>query len=244
MAQTAKIVDTLKKTLKLHGLTYRDVAAGLGLSEATIKRIFAERSFTLGRLDRICRMMDMEIADLFNIMAAEKHSLSELTEVQEQELAADIKLLLVAFLVVNGWTADEILSAHDLSESELVRYLVRLDRLQLIELLPANRYKLLIAPNFAWRRNGPIQKFFTRHLQEEFFKSRFDRRGEFFVFFSGMLSRSSADALIKKMKALAREFNELNHQDKALPLGERFGSSMIVAIRPWRPRVFDQIRRK
>jgi len=48
-------MTTLKKQLKAHGKTYADVAELLQLSEASVKRLFAEQSFTLKRLERIFR---------------------------------------------------------------------------------------------------------------------------------------------------------------------------------------------
>ena len=244
MAQTEAVIATLKKALKLHDLTYRQVAKALELSEASVKRLFAQRDFSLARLDQVCRLMGMEISDLVEMMEIERGRISELTERQEQELVSDTKLLLVSFLVVNGLTFREILNYYALSESELIRCLVRLDRLKLIELLPKNRIKLLISANFAWRKNGPIQKFFTAHMREEFFKSRFDAQGEAFLFFSGMLSRSSNEVLLKKLEHLASEFDDLNRHDKRLPITQRYGCSMVLAMRPWRPAVFERFHQK
>mgnify|MGYP003333062918 CR=1 FL=1 len=244
MAQTDALIATLKKALKLHGLTYRDVAQALDLSEASVKRLFAQSGFSLARLDQVCRLMGMEISELVEMMEHARGRISELTERQEEELVSDSKLLLAAFLVVNGLTFGEILEYYTFSESELIRCLARLDRLRLIELLPKNRIKLLISANFAWRRNGPIQKFFTAHMREEFFKSRFDADGEAFLFFSGMLSRSSNEVLLKKLEQLATEFDDLNRHDKRLPVTQRFGYSMVLAMRPWRPAVFERLQRK
>lgn len=244
MAQTQTLIGTLKKALKVHGLTYRQVAQEMNLSEASIKRVFAEQSFSLQRLDQICGLMGLEISDLVKMMETDRRTLSQLTEKQEQELVADVKLMLVAFLVVNGWSAKEIRRFRHISETELIQYLAKLDKLKVVELLPNNRTKLLVASNFAWRKNGPIQKFFTDHLQQEFFKSQFDKKGEFFMFLSGMLSHPSTEGLIEKMKELAGEYNELAQHDKHLPLDQRAGSSMIVAIRPWWPSVFDELNKR
>lgn len=243
MSQTQTLIATLKKALKAHNLTYRDVAESLGLSEASVKRTFAEQSFTLNRLEQICRLMDWEITDLMQAMELEKDRISKLSEDQEQELVSDIKLLLMAFLVVNGWKAAEIEVDYDYSQPEMIRYLARLDRLQLIQLLPGNRIKLLISHNFAWRKNGPIQRLFTNQMEQEFFTSRFDQPNEAHRVLSGMLSPQSNDYILKKMENLAAEFNELNEQDKRLPLDQRFASIMIMALRPWRPAVFEQFRR-
>jgi DNA-binding Xre family transcriptional regulator len=68
MAQTQQLIETLKKALKAHGKTYQDVAQHLELSEASVKRLFSEKSFSLQRLDQTCQMMDMEITDLVQMM--------------------------------------------------------------------------------------------------------------------------------------------------------------------------------
>ncbi len=243
MAQTHALIATLKKSLKAHGMTYRTVADGLGLSEASVKRLFADESFSLERLEQICQLLDMEIADLVKKMEADQQRLVELSEEQESELISDTKLLLVAFLVVNGWTYEEILQQHQIADTELIRYLARLDRLKVIDLLPKNRIKLRIAPNFSWRRRGPIQRFFTAHLQEEFLKSHFTNKGESFTFLSGMLTSGSAEQLRKKLQQLAQEFHNLNQHDLGEPITQREGYSLLLACRPWRPDVFNDLRK-
>src|SRR6476469_3791249 len=103
MAQTAALIDALKRVLRAKGVTYAKLAKGLKLSEASVKRIFADRSFTLERLDRICE--------------------------QEKELVSDPKLLLVAVHALNHWSLEEIIETYALSKAECIRLLARLDRL-------------------------------------------------------------------------------------------------------------------
>lgn len=243
MAQTTHLITTLKSILKSRGITYRHIAERLGLSEASIKRLFAEQNFSLQRLDQICQLVDMEISDLVKHMEVDQQQLVELTDKQERELVADIKLLLVAFVVINGWKFEDIISLYDLSETETIRYLAKLDRIELIDLLPNNRIKLRISPKFSWRRNGPIQTFFTEHLQEDFLKSRFDNQEETFQFPSGMLSKASCEQFNRRIKQLVQDFHTLNQQDRCLPLTERFGYSLFLAFRPWRPDVFEKLRK-
>lgn len=243
MPQTQAIVQTLKKMLRAHGLTYRDVAVELGLSEASVKRLFAEQNFSLARLDQVCQLMDMEISELLQEVEAAQCQISELSEAQEQELISDIRLLLMAFLAINGWRFEDIVSYYQFSETEAIRYLVRLDRLKLIELLPKNRIKLLTSAKFSWRRGGPIQNFFTSHLQEDFLHSRFDEADELFMFLSGMLSQASTAELRRRLQQIATEFRNLNQQDLPLAIGEREGYSLFVAFRQWRPDAFQNLLR-
>ena len=175
----------------------------------------------------------MSISDLARQAELSTPLMRELSEQQERELVSDRKLLLVAALVVNGMSLGEILDAYNLTQAEAIKRLTTLDRLKLIELLPNNRIKLLIAANFAWRKNGPIEEFFARNVQREFLKSRFDQPGEGLLFLYGLLSERSNAIIQRRMEQLAKEFNDLNAEDTNRPIEERRGSSMILAIRPW-----------
>ena len=165
MPQTRELVTTLKAALKSQGKTYADVAEALDLTEASIKRIFSQQNFSLDRLDRVCQMLGMEISDLVQMMNERRQQLQQLTWAQEEELTADVTLMLVAVCVLNRWTMNEIVDYYRISEHECIRHLARLDRLKLIELLPKNRIRLLVAPNFSWIENGPIQQFLLKPRQ-------------------------------------------------------------------------------
>ena len=243
MPQPHFLVSTLKKLLRTRGITYRHIAKNIGLSEATIKRQFASGNFTLERLDEIFLLMGLEISDLVRMNDAERHRMKELTEAQEMGLVSDLATLLVAFLVVNGWTFDAILSQYGFSEADLVRCFTKLDAIKLIELLPHNRFKLLTATNFSWRKNGPILRFFVERMQQDYFRSDFTASGEALMYVPGMLTGTSSEAIIKKMETLVSEFNILNQQDAGLPINQRAPYSMVMALRPWKPAIFDKFRK-
>ena len=96
MAQTKLIISTLKKTLKLHGKTYADVAKHLELSEASVKRMFAQQAFSLSRLDAICSMMNLEFTELIQIVKeSTSRQITELSDAQGKQLVSDIELLLI-----------------------------------------------------------------------------------------------------------------------------------------------------
>ena len=52
MAQTSELIKTLKQALKAHGKTYAAVARELNLTEASVKRLFWQKNFSLERLDQ------------------------------------------------------------------------------------------------------------------------------------------------------------------------------------------------
>lgn len=243
MTTSTALVGALKRTLKANGLTYKDVAELLGLSEASVKRLFSEQSFTLARLETLCKALDLTLGDLVRLGETGTPVLSELGEAQERELVSDTRLLLVTVLVVNGWLFEEILMLYDFTEPQLIQNLARLDRLGLIELLPKNRIRLKISPNFAWRKHGPIEHYFSENVKNEFMQSRFDGPGETLSFQVGMLTPSSNAVVRRRLEQVAREFNELNREDLSAPFEERNGCSLILAVREWEPSAFSRLRR-
>ncbi|MBT8050866.1 MAG: helix-turn-helix transcriptional regulator [Xanthomonadales bacterium] len=243
MGQTRELVATLKAALKAQGKTYADVARALDLTEASVKRIFSQQNFSLHRLDRVCQMLGMDISDLVQLMNERRQQLQQLTWEQEEELTADVTLMLVAVCVLNRWTLDEILDYYRISEHECIRHLARLDRLKLIELLPKNRIRLLVAPNFSWIDDGPIQHFFQKKIGQEFFHTRFNRDDECLVVLNGMLSSQSNGEMQRKLRRLASEFDSLNNDDAALDLDQRQGATLVLALRDWRYGLFRPIIR-
>jgi len=244
MAQINSLLLTLKKALKAHGLTYKDLAPSLELSEASVKRLFAEQTISLQRLEQICQLMELEISDLVQMMNEQQPRLQHLSVEQEKEITQDLVLLLITVSVLNRWTLQEIVTFYRLTENDCIQKLARLDKLKIIELLPKNKIKLLVAPNFSWRENGPIQQFFQEKIAAEYFKTKFKEDDECLVVLNGMLSSQSNGEFQRKLKKLAREFDELNNEDVALPFDQRNGVTVVMAIRNWRYGLFAPLLRK
>jgi len=244
MAHSDSMVDVLKRELKARGVTYAQVARKLSLSEASVKRMFSRRSFTLKRLDQVCELANTEFSDLARALHQEEKLVSQLTHEQEKEIVSNRKLFLVAVCVLNHVSLEQILASYELTRAECIQLLARLDRLGFIQLQPNNRIRLLVSRNFSWLADGPIQRFFKQQAHNEYFQSRFDRPDEYMIVVNSMLSRTSSAAIVAKLKRLARECSELHGEDARLPLGERSAMSMLLAVRHWELQAFAELRRR
>jgi DNA-binding Xre family transcriptional regulator len=243
MSQASALVDAVKTALRRHSLTYAHVGRRLELSESSVKRMFARKKLSLERLEQVCALMGLEIGDLFELAHQAETRITELTEEQERELVSDPKVLLVAVLAVNHWTADKILETYRVSKAEVIKTLTRLDRMRIIDLMPDNRIKVRLARNFTWRKGGPIQRFFEDRLQRDFFESSFHGSHELRIIINGSLSRRSIEQLQGQMRRIAEEFDSLVGADRHLDHEGRIGASLVMAIRPWEPNLFVELRR-
>ena len=240
MANASSVIHVLQRELKARGLTYAEVARRIGMSEASIKRMFSERSFTLERLDQILAAAGIEFSELTREFDREQHLLAQLTDAQEREIIADPRLFLVAFCALNQLSFDDILAAYRLTPAELVGLLARLDRIGIVELLPNNRYKLRVARTFAWLPNGPIQSAF-KAAADDFFDSSFAADDELMTLMNGRLSRAGAATLIDRLKRVAREFADRHNEDAGLPADARPPMSLLLACRPWQPQFVREL---
>ncbi len=233
MTGTHRLINTLKQTLRERHFTYAQVAEGLDMSIANVKRLFASERITLDRIEAICRLLDMELSDLFQLYEDSRTRISQLTIEQEEELVKDKKVLFAAVCARNHLSFDDILQHYTISELELIQSLAKLDRLKIIDLLPDNRIKLRIAENFHWIPKGPIEHFYEKAIQREFLHKGFDDKDNPRVFLSGLIGENSRTVLLHRLQSLSDEIGQLQHQDKNLPLNKRMNIGILFAMREW-----------
>lgn len=243
MNQTRTLIDTLKRVLRSQKITYAAVARHLDLSEASVKRLFSRYSFSLDRLEQICDLARISVSELVELAQQRPEPLTALTPNQEEQLLADPRLLLVAFMVLNDWTADQICSTFQVSIHEVVQRLARLDRLGMIELLPGNRVRKLVARNFTWRSNGPVQTWFETEVKKDFLNSHFAGDTDHLRFLGGRLGQESLARMGMAIDRLTREFDDLVQADAELPHDQKVGVGAVFAIRPWELPTFRALRR-
>jgi DNA-binding Xre family transcriptional regulator len=243
MSRSNSILQALRVHLRQRGMTYRELAQALGISEPTVKRDFSRGDFSLSRLDRICDVLDVSIADLAQGQPSLSSALTELSEKQERALVRDRKLLLVTYLIVNAWTYAEIIATFALEENELVVIFLRLDELGIVDFRPPRRVRRLTARNFSWRKDGPVQVFFIQRVAPEFLGGTFDSDNDELHFLGGLLSPVSRARMKAAIAKLVQEFESMAHQDARLPLAARDSCSAMLALRQWEFSDFTKLRR-
>jgi transcriptional regulator with XRE-family HTH domain len=244
MPHATTLVDALKRLLKAHGITYGELAGRIEMSEASVKRMFSQKNFTLQRLDEILAASGIGFDELSAAANDAPALIAHLSLAQEREIIGDPKLLVVAVSAMNHIGFDAIVRLYALSEAEVTRCLLRLDKIGFLELLPNNRVKLLIARAFSWIANGPIQTYFRDQAYGDYLDSRFDGEHEMMRLVNVMLSSQSSAALLERLKQVAAEFAQQHQHEAKLPFEQKHAISFMVAARPWVPQAFQALLRK
>jgi len=246
MINRSSIIKSIKQELRKRGIGYRELSQYLKISESATKKMFANKNFSLKRLDEICGILDLDLLELAEIHADSELKIHHLTEEQEGMIVADIKWVIVTYAAANFWTVEDICRRYDIAESDVIHYLLRLQEFGLIELRANNRIRPLLSNNFHWSPGGPIELFYQKHFIPEFFKSRFDQPGEMRITRNGDLSEESVRLLEQRFEQLSAYYEELCFNDRFKVPGnrERKGTSMVLAFRTWMMPVFEQYARQ
>ncbi|QKE62402.1 helix-turn-helix transcriptional regulator [Aquipseudomonas campi] len=243
MGASSELVPIIKRELKAQQLTYADLARELGMSESNVKRMLAKEDMPLSRVDAICRVLHLDFADLARQVADAQPLISTLSLEQEQAVVGDEQLMLVALCVLSQWTAEQMLAVYRLSEAELIRALIRLDRLGVIELKPLNRYRLKLAKTFRWQPDGPVMRYFRKHALQDYYAGEFAGSDEGLLLVHGRISRALAPSFVERLQRVAQEYAQQHLADQKLPEAEREGYTLVLAMRRWEFAVFEAWRR-
>jgi AcrR family transcriptional regulator len=242
LAQRSLIVTELKRALRESGHTYGNVAQKLGLSLASVKRLFSTEDLSLERVDQICELIGSDLSDILDRASDRSAPTNQLTLSQESELVADIKLLFMTWMVLVRTPYEDIVRDYHFSKREALQYLIRLDRLKVIELQPGNRVRLLVSRHFSWRPGGPVQKYIHQKLLHEFFAGPFAGVQEEFFFHGGRLSDDALAHIKRALRATSRECAEIIERDRLTTM-PRKGAAFVLAVRPWHFSGFAQFDR-
>jgi transcriptional regulator with XRE-family HTH domain len=244
MTGANEITEALKRCLKARAMTYAALGRALGLSEASVKRLFSSGSFSLKRVERICAVLDMDLFELVRLARGEAPAASTLSVLQEQALAADARLLLVFHLLLADWTLEEIVRHYDVSRAQCIALMASLERLELIELRARNTVRLRTARQVSWRPGGPIRQAYETQVLGEFLDGSFHSPPALLHFEAKELSGASREVMLRKLKHLLREFNEFAEIDAAMPPEERESLGLVLAMRPYVLSAFSALKRR
>ncbi len=233
MPESAAFLDALKRCLKSRGLTYATLAPRLELSEASVKRVFAEGTLSLERIGQILEILEMSFLDVAKLSAGrEKSRRNTLTDDQERLLAADPELFAYFHLLLFGKTPDEILKAYQLTPAAATKHQERLSESGLIE-RRGRGVKLLIGRALSWREGGPLRTVYRDQILHAFLNGDCQDENALQHFMTRSLSHASQTLLRRKLDHLRSEVDELSRLDSAGANVKTHVTGVLVAIRPF-----------
>lgn len=214
---TDKLVETIKQVMKERGFIYRDLCEILGLSEISVKRLFSKKNFSIDQVIRICDAIGLTMEQLTGLAFQNQSRFHNYTPEQDKLLGENPLEMYVYVRILVGFKPNEIKEELELSEARMMKILNRLDKAQLIELLPRGRVKMRVKGPFRHVEGGSFQKvLFPRVLRISF--DHFSRHIHSLSKFSGLihsrefyLNRRSYLEFRNDVEELSRKYREITN---------------------------------
>lgn len=228
-----EILRALKGLLKSQGLTYQAVADTLKISRITVKRYLSGRGLTVGALERLCSVVGLTLADITEIAKyRQDDSKGYLTVTQEEELFAQPFLAILFILLSRGWSPDQLKAEFKLNDVELDGYLIKLDKLKLIELHPFGRIRMLVGHPFQVIPGRPLSRGFDRYVKDDLFRTDVLSNDVTYRYNYFKMSRGSQQKFTTMLDDLLKATEQLTVQERNLPSDAASWQSVFVLVSP------------
>ena len=151
------LLTALKQLLRERRIGYQLIADSLEVSLPTVKRMLNKPGLPLDRLFSICRIAQIEPADVFS-KAAKERPQHTLFTAEQDELFFKKPDFLTYFskLTEEGLSPEEIAEAESLTLHSTEKYLSGLERVGLIERDIGLKVRILIEPPFGFGTDSKV----------------------------------------------------------------------------------------
>ena len=245
MSQIDQFLAAFKRALKAKNIIYKDLAESLKLSESSIKRILADKSISLERIEEICKASDISFSEVCkNAQFDEDLAVNTLSKEQEKILSENPRLLHYFILLNDRRSPAKIEKDYEISTNESKKLLLQLDRLNLIELHPRDRVKMKNkSGTLRFRRDGAVGKILFSQTKLNYLNHDFESELDYIRFSSNHFSTESINKFKRKFDKLVAEIQEestLTEKDGV----DSHDVGILLAFRPWKYSSLDVIKKK
>lgn len=211
------LIFELKRTLKERRLNYRSLGKLMGMTEAGVKRIFRKPDGKISTLATICEVLGFSFADLVSSSRLNKNSVTYLNLKQDAFLAKNFDYyVFFSELVIKKKTVAEVQKSHALTAKSVQKYLLALERLDLIEMGPENRIKIRVKEPIGFSKNSQLRAV----VQSQFVKSMIDQIGKnpmkLFETREWLMTKEHAAGLVDEIRDLTGKYDQISARDHRL----------------------------
>jgi transcriptional regulator with XRE-family HTH domain len=244
VSQIDQFLKALKRALKNKEWNYKKVAAALGMSESSVKRLLSNKRISLDRVEKICDATGISFADVCKLAEWENEDPYLVLSFEQEKILSDNPRLLHYFaLLTEGYKPAKIEKDFQIPAAESKKFLFTLDKCNLIELHPKDKVKLYKNGLFRFRREGPVGQVIFDQIKQSYLYSDFKEGDGFFRF--GM-RRMNAASLAKLKAKLDKIYLEMEEDSKYSAASENtdkeFG--ILFAYRPWQYSIMNVLKKR
>lgn len=166
-----QLMSVVKQECKQRGITQSYLSNRLEVSLPTIKRWMRGEGVTLESLGALCSELGLSLGDITARLQEENKQCFTYTEAQEAFFSKNPDHLAFFDNLLRGKSPMQIQKKFNLKPQAVTKYLLKLDKLKLLELGSDNKFKLKVLGEPSWKPGGALSQTLRPQIVNEFLSS-------------------------------------------------------------------------
>lgn len=169
--QFNSMLISIKKIMRNRKMTYKMLAAGIGMSESGLKKFFASKDGYLGRIVKICNFLEVDLNEILNFVKEREVENFKMDPHQEKFFINNWDYFCVFWkLFSDRDSVKKIMRENAISEEQMQKYLIKLDQFGFLEFHSINKVIVKEDDISEWIGDGPLVRvlkvMFSREIIE------------------------------------------------------------------------------
>jgi transcriptional regulator with XRE-family HTH domain len=176
-----ELMRFLKSRAAAQGITQKMIAEYFEVSIPTVKRWYSGIGLSLEQADRISQYLGISLGQAL-VSIQNTTDTFQYSHEQESFFAKNPNYLAFFDNLLRGRSVKQIQKKFSLNNMSTDKYLIKLDKLKLIELHPNNKVKLLQIGEPVWTSNGPLTRAFRKNIMDDFIATKSSLLDKFYLY--------------------------------------------------------------
>jgi DNA-binding Xre family transcriptional regulator len=234
--QFQEIASVIKRLLKERGITYRDMAHKLALSESSVKKLFVSNDCSFRRLSQICAILGISVSDLMTSLDEMPMRSHRHTPAQEEFLLANPQAFhLYCKIVFEDLQPENLQKIFNISHGALFKILRSLDKHNLVQLMPDGEIRYPDMGMVLWENAGPLAAKMKREWPGRLLDMVIGNEGQEgyrLTLRSYHMKKSTLAEFIRAFSDLEFEFARRSLREERLERDQTIPVSTVSAVAP------------
>ena len=228
---TYKIIKVIKTELKKNKITYNQVAARLGMTEAGVKKLFNKDDISLKKIESICSLMNVSVLEILKASENEDVDAVKFNDKQVQYFLGHPHFFhFFMKLAYEQKSPVEIQNEFKLTAKSLSLYLKKLEELGLIKRHPKDHNQIVGGIPLALITKGTELENFKFDITQKLLNQLKQNSDQQLKGAGLYLSPEQKDSFVAKTEATILEFSALSRANRKKSAKSNFSDSTFMSF--------------
>lgn len=210
-----KVIQTIKKELKAKGITYKDIALYLKITEAGVKKLLSKDDISFNKLKLLCDLLQITPNELLNAVDKSDTETHTFTNKQIRFFLANQNYFHFFMKLAYEQKNPKIIQAeYKLSSKSLNGYLKKLEELELVKRHPFDRMQIVGGIPLAVKTKGTDLEFLKYEIALDQLMKMKEKKNDALSGAGFFLTDSEKEEFLQKLLALVIDFSTKSRSNR------------------------------